>query len=119
MTRKSFLLPLAAVLVSLLLSASLPGFAYNVRLTVKNHTDRKVYIKMTGEKHFYYLRAKPGSTDYTVKNDKYKTIFWGCGQKVKKTIEVEGQMSIGVTCNRFEYKGERKMLKVSLTRKSP
>ncbi|MDD5467790.1 MAG: hypothetical protein PHS96_08285 [Anaerolineales bacterium] len=119
MTRKSMLFPMVAVLLSLLLSAALPGFSYSVRLTVKNRTERKVYIKMTGQKAFYYLRVRPGSTDYTIKTGEYKTVFWGCGRELKKTIDVEGQMQIGVTCNRFAHKGERKMIKVSLTRKLP
>ena len=107
---------LLLVLLSVFLfSAIATPYSYKVRLTVRNNTYAKVWIKLEAKNAFYYLRVSPGTETYTIKPTVYKATFWGCGEKkVLRKLDIHTQFRIVFpVCNAPDRPTEKNVLRVN------
>ncbi|MGB9673886.1 MAG: hypothetical protein ACPL3P_07075 [Anaerolineales bacterium] len=102
------------LLAVLLFSAITPFYFGKVRLTVRNNTNAKVWIKLEAKNAFYYLRLEPGTESYTIKPSVYKATFWGCGsKKVLRNLDIHTQFRIVFpVCNATAKSTEKNVLRV-------
>ncbi len=102
------------LLATLLLSSVAPYSFGKVRLTVRNNTDAKVWIKLEAKNAFYYLRVEPGTETYTIKPTLYKATFWGCGEKkIIRKLDIHTQFRIVFpVCNAVEKPTEKNVLRI-------
>ncbi|MGB9586202.1 MAG: hypothetical protein ACPL4H_10495 [Anaerolineales bacterium] len=103
------------VLLAILLLSSISPYSFGkVRLTVRNNTNAKVWIKLEAKNAFYYLRIEPGSETYTIKPTLYKATFWGCGEKkVLRKLDIHTQFRIVFpVCNAVEKPTEKNVLRI-------
>ncbi len=109
---KSILL-LVLLFVFIFSSISAPYFG-KVRLTVRNNTNAKVWIKLEAKNAFYYLRVEPGAETYTIKPALYKATFWGCGaKKVLRKLDIHTQFRfVFPVCNAAKKPTEKNILRI-------
>ncbi len=87
-------------LASILIAAALPqdvAFAQDVvRLTIKNHSDRDIWLKLEGPA-FYNLHVPAGETRiYTPNKGDYEYTYYACGTWVKGDLDLNYQKLIEI-----------------------
>ncbi|MBN1537747.1 MAG: hypothetical protein JW908_13500 [Anaerolineales bacterium] len=116
MKKRSFnFIVFSVLLTSFFLSAALPAGWGKYRVTVKNNTHTKVYIKLQAPKAYYYFKLNPGTKkNYTIKAATYKATFWGCySKKVIKKWELNRKYKILFpVCNARDHGNEMGVLRI-------
>jgi hypothetical protein len=102
--KKTILLVLLVLMVSVALVAAAPGFEKLARLTIWNRTGSTIYIKLTTPKDngnlHYYLTIKTGWHVYTVQRELYDITYWSCGNSTTGIADIYTQLSLTfVNCN--------------------
>jgi hypothetical protein len=99
--KKTILLVLLVIMVSVALVAAAPGFEKLARLTIWNRTGSTIYIKLTTPKEngnlHYYLTIKTGLHVYTVQRELYDITFWSCGNTTTGVVDIFTQLSLTFT----------------------
>jgi hypothetical protein len=99
--KKTILLVLLVLMVSVALVAAAPGFEKLARLTIWNRTGSTIYIKLTTPKDngnlHYYLTIKTGLHVYTVQRELYDITYWSCGETTTGVVDIFTQLSLTFT----------------------
>jgi hypothetical protein len=99
--KKTILLVLLVLMVSVALVAAAPGFEKLARLSIWNRTGSTIYIKLTTPKDngnlHYYLTIKSGWHMYTVQRELYDITYWSCGASTTGVVDIFTQLSLTFT----------------------
>jgi hypothetical protein len=99
--KKTILLVLLVLMVSVALVAAAPGFEKLARLTIWNRTGSTIYIKLTTPKDngnlHYYLTIKTGLHVYTVQRELYDITYWSCGETTTGIVDIFTQLNLTFT----------------------
>ena len=105
MKKKALLVVLLVFVLATVLTAAAPAKTELARLEIKNKTDEKVMLSLSGKGYFFFLTVNPFTTKtFTIprfyakgKTITYAQNTWACGSTTSGTLDMESNVRLVFT----------------------
>ena len=98
MKKKALLAVLLVFVLALVLTAAVPAKTELARLEIKNKTDQKVMLSLSGSGYFFFLTVDPFKTKtFTVPREEFAQKTWSCGTSVSGYLDMDSNVRLVFT----------------------